>query len=174
MTLEIYVANLSQYVSGSASSGIWQALPADPDSLEQTLNAIGVGPDQEYFIPTVESDIDGLWTVLGEHNSIGEANELAEALDNLDTYEQKTVEAIIELESPSLPELMMILETLSDYTLLPNVNTDEDLGRYFIDELQALTIPEHLVNYFDFEAYGRDVRLEGSGNFVAGGFLLTP
>ncbi len=174
MTIEIFVANLSQYAAGNATSGKWVSLPADPETLEEMLNEIGVGPDQEYFITDTSSDIDGLWTVIDEHISLGEVNELAEALDELDTYELQKVEAIIELESPSLPDLMMILESLSGYDLLSDVNTDEDLGRYFIDELCALTIPEPLANYFDYEAYGRDVRLESPGGFTAGGYLLTP
>lgn len=35
-----------------------------------------------------------------------------------------------------------------------------------------IDIPENLRNYFDYEAYGRDMRINEDGSFVKGGFLL--
>ena len=41
-----------------------------------------------------------------------------------------------------------------------------DLAYYLIDEVQALgEIPSHLQNYIDYEAYGRDLDIEGT--FIA-------
>lgn len=173
MTLNVYVANLSLYAAG-VLKGIWVNLPADPEELENTLCKIGVGPGQEFFIPDVDSDIDGLSSVIGEYDSLREINALAEDLDTLNTWELETVEAVIELQSPDLQQLKEVLDNLSDYTLLSNVETDEDLGCYFVDELGCLSVPDNLRPYFDYAAYGRDVRLESSGGFVAGGFLLAP
>ena len=34
-------------------------------------------------------------------------------------------------------------------------------------------MPEHLLNYFDYEAYGRDIRLEEDGHFAPGGYVLN-
>ena len=34
-----------------------------------------------------------------------------------------------------------------------------------------LEVPENLINYFDFEAYGRDMRLNEGGHFAPGGYL---
>ncbi len=32
-------------------------------------------------------------------------------------------------------------------------------------------MPEDIINYFDFEAYGRDMRLNEGGHFAPGGYL---
>ena len=39
--------------------------------------------------------------------------------------------------------------------------------------MEAIDVPEHLLNYFDYEAYGRDIRLEEDGHFVPGGYVLN-
>ena len=33
-------------------------------------------------------------------------------------------------------------------------------------------MPEHLLNYFDYEAYGRDVRINEGGHFAPGGYVF--
>ena len=43
------------------------------------------------------------------------------------------------------------------------------LGRLYADELGTIDIPEHIQNYFDYEAYGRDVRINEGGVFAPGG-----
>ena len=173
--IDVYVANIGRYLSGAANDGIWVSFPAKPSVLNKTLDEIGVGVADEYFTPAAESsELDGLASVIGEYESLGQINALARALVLLDENDLQKVEAILDLESPSLPQLMMILEVLDDYDFWPDIHTDEDLGRYCVDELGALNVPDHLRNYIDYEAYGRDIRLESSGGFAAGGFLFTP
>ena len=171
--IDIYVANISRFLSGREHDGEWVSFPAKPSVLSMTLDAIGVGEADEYFIPTSESEIDGLSSIIGEHTSLAEINDLARALSFLEEYELKKVEAILELESPSIADLMMIVEALDDYDFYPDIHNDEDLGRYFVDELGCLSIPEHLRHYIDYDSYGRDIRLGSSGGFAAGGFLFT-
>ena len=47
----------------------------------------------------------------------------------------------------------------------------DDLGRYYIDELEVMQIPEHLQNYIDYEAYGRDVAMDENGSFTDQGYV---
>ena len=42
----------------------------------------------------------------------------------------------------------------------------------YIEKYNALSIPESIINYFDFEAYGRDVQMEEGGEFVNGGYIV--
>ncbi len=37
---------------------------------------------------------------------------------------------------------------------------ESDFGAYLIEELSAIKIPDNIQPYFDYEAYGRDARLE--------------
>ena len=55
--------------------------------------------------------------------------------------------------------------------MYPDIEGYEDLGRYYIDELEAMQVPDHLRNYIDYEAYGRDVALEEGGEFTDRGYV---
>ena len=50
---------------------------------------------------------------------------------------------------------------------------DETLGRIYVDDMEAIDVPEHLLNYFDYEAYGRDIRLNEDGHYAPGGYVLN-
>ena len=65
----------------------------------------------------------------------------------------------------SVQELINLTENLDCYDIYPDIHDHDDLGRYYIEELDAMQVPEHLCNYIDYEAYGRDIALEESGQF---------
>lgn len=60
----------------------------------------------------------------------------------------------------SLQEIINLTENLDCYEVYPDIHDYDDLGRYYIEELDVMQVPEHLQNYIDYEAYGRDVALE--------------
>ena len=62
-------------------------------------------------------------------------------------------------------------ENLDCYDVYPDIRDHDDLGRYYIEELDAIQVPEHLKNYIDYEAYGRDIALEEGGQFTDLGYV---
>ena len=60
----------------------------------------------------------------------------------------------------------------ASYIYLSLIHIYDDLGRYYIEELDVMQVPEHLQNYIDYEAYGRDVALEENGTFTDQGLSL--
>lgn len=62
-------------------------------------------------------------------------------------------------------------ENLNCYDVYPDINDYDDLDRYYIDELDAMRVPEHLKNYIDYEAYGRDIVLDEDGEFTDHGYV---
>lgn len=51
------------------------------------------------------------------------------------------------------------------YNFLPEVLNDYDLGLYYVDAITSDELTDSLLrNYFDYESYGRDLRIEG--NFI--------
>ena len=50
------------------------------------------------------------------------------------------------------------------------MSDDETLGRIYAEDMELINIPENLRDYFDYEAYGRDMRINEDGGFVKGGF----
>ena len=54
----------------------------------------------------------------------------------------------------------------------PGFGDDETLGRIYVEDMEAIDIPEHLLDYFDYEAYGRDVRINEDGGYSHGGYVV--
>ena len=71
----------------------------------------------------------------------------------------------------SIQELINLTENLDCYDIYPDIHDHDDLGRYYIEELDAMQVPEYLRNYIDYEAYGRDIALEESGQFTDLGYV---
>lgn len=63
-----------------------------------------------------------------------------------------------------------LMETSPEDWVVMDVNDDEDLGYHLVNEYGEPS-DEDKMNYFDYEKYGRDYRLESSGNFVDGVFI---
>ena len=67
--------------------------------------------------------------------------------------------------------LINLTENLDCYEIYPNIEDYDDLGRYYLEELEVSKVPAHLQNYIDYEAYGRDVALEENGTFTDQGYV---
>ncbi|MBJ0520468.1 antirestriction protein ArdA, partial [Enterococcus faecium] len=54
-------------------------------------------------------------------------------------------------------------EHVDDIICYPDCNDMSDVAYYLIEETGAFgEVPTHLQNYIDYEAYGRDLELEGN------------
>lgn len=95
-------------------------------------------------------------------------NELAEKLEDVD---EDIVLSFIESNSSDPKDLLNA--EFDDCWLYPEVATDRDLGEYVVEELGVELSKETLQNYFDYEKYGRDVRLEEGGSFVDKGYFVS-
>ena len=65
--------------------------------------------------------------------------------------------------------MINLTQNLDLYRFYPDISDDEGLGRLYADELGTIDIPEHIQNYFDYEAYGRDVYKRQGANCSAAG-----
>ena len=171
--MKIFITNLGKYCEGYLV-GKWVKLPVADDKLNEVLKEIGINEFyEEYFITDSESDIIGLSDVITEYSSISALNELAKRIENLSDYDADKLGAVLEYEGCcSVSEVIDILDNLDSFDLVTGVTDDETLGYYYADELCSIDIPEHLKSYFDYEAYGRNIRLESSCLYTSYGFLL--
>ena len=91
-----------------------------------------------------------------------ELNRIYEQLEELPDYLLDDLDSFISCYG-SLEELV---EHKDDIILYSGCETMTDLAYYLIDEEQVLgEIPSSLQNYIDYEAYGRDLDIEGT--FIA-------
>ena len=177
MNLSVCITNLSAYVGGSLIYKRMELpVPADEfeDKFAAVLKRIGINEFcEEIFLSDWETDVPGLHDVIGEYTNVASLNELALIIDDLSEYDEEKLGAVLECECcRSLDDAKEIIENLDDFDLLSDVGDYEALGRYYVEELGAMEIPEHLMNYIDFEALGRDIYYSGSYHFVDGDFCV--
>ena len=169
--------NLSIYITSIREGknyllGEWVKLPVPPEKLDEVLKRIG-NEYEEYLVTDYEAAFANL--NISQYSSIAELNNLATRLDEVEEWDNDKLCAVLEMEEPtSIADIVDIIEHLNEFDLLIGVEDDQGLGEYFADELCTLeAVPAHLRSYFDYEAYGRDIRLE-SGNccFTSYGFVM--
>ena len=174
-----FVTNLGKYNEGELV-GEWVKFPTTAEEMKQVFDRIGIGKTgdfgqvyEEWFITDYDCYVDGLYDKLGEYESLDELNYLASKLDEMDRGEFEQFQAAMEIgdHSGSVQEIINLTENLDCYDVYPGIEDYDDLGRYYIDELDAMQVPEHLRNYIDYEAYGRDIALDESGDFTSFGYV---
>lgn len=125
------------------------------------------GYDVEEVSIRIQS-IEELPTLNCEGLTLDLANELAEKLENVD---EDIVLSFIESNS-SDPKKLLNAE-FDDCWFYPDITTDRELGEYIVDDMGIELSREQLERYFDYEKYGRDVRLSEGGSFVDKGYFVS-
>ena len=177
MTLfEAYVTNMGKYNEG-ALVGEYLKFPTTSDEVQALLKRIGIDGVryEEIFITDFDGDVLGLYDHLGEYENLDELNHLACLLSELDQSELEKFAAIIDSGeyTGSVKDLINLTQNLDCFEFYSGITSDEELGRMYIEDFEALQIPEHLVDYIDYEAYGRDVRINEGGHFAPGGYVFN-
>ena len=174
-----FITNLGKYNEGELV-GEWVKFPTTAEEMKEVFKRIGIGqkddfgqPYEEWFITDYDCYVDGLYDKLGEYENLDELNYLASKLDEMDQGEYAQFQAGMEMgdHCGSLQEIINLTENLDCYEIYPNIEDYDDLGRYYIEELDAMQVPEHLQNYIDYEAYGRDVAMDENGSFTDQGYV---
>ena len=174
-----FITNLGKYNEGELV-GEWVKFPTTAEEMKEVFKRIGIGqrddfgqPYEEWFITDYDCYVDGLYDKLGEYESLDELNYLASKLDEMSDSEYAQFQAGMEMgdHCGSLQEIINLTENLDCYEVYPDIHDYDDLGRYYIEELDVMQVPEHLQNYIDYEAYGRDVALEENGTFTDQGYV---
>ena len=174
-----FITNLGKYNEGELV-GEWVKFPTTAEEMKEVFKRIGIGqkddfgnPYEEWFITDYDCYVDGLYDKLGEYENLDELNYLASKLDEMSDSEYAQFQAGMETgdHCGSLQEIINLTENLDCYEIYPNIEDYDDLGRYYIDELEVMQVPEHLQNYIDYEAYGRDVAMDENGSFTDQGYV---
>ena len=179
---EAYITNTALYPLMGIEVGTTVHFPMTTQELQAALAKIGIDGKRysEVFFTSFDSDVLGLYDYLYECENIDELNELGHALLEVrDKGGLETFEAALVLgnHTRSVKDLINLTQNLDLYRFYPDISDDEGLGRLYADELGTIDIPEHIQNYFDYEAYGRDVRINEGGVFAPGGYqcaIISP
>ena len=150
--------------------------PTTTEAVQNLLKQIGIDGIryEEIFIASYDGPMPQLHKHLGEYESIDELNHLACLLSELNEYELEVFEAVMDSGeyTGSVKDLINLSQNLDSYNFYSDIHTEEELGRMYIQELEAVQVPEHLIDYIDYEAYGRDVRINEDGHLAPGGYVV--
>ena len=174
MCMKVALTNLGKYNEGILDY-VWLDLPATADEIAAAFDNIEVSHDdihyysdglghvamtdyygefEEYFITDYECDFYNI----GEYESLDSLNEIAEQIDGLLDYEQEIVKALMS-EGYSLEDALNNYEDVIVYSGCDNMT---DVAYEYIEESGMFNgIPDCITNYFDYEAFGRDLSFDG-------------
>lgn len=139
------------------------SLPADVEYIASEF-----GYDREDVVFSIQS-IEELPDLNCERLTLDLANSIAENLEDVD---EDIVLSFIESES-SDPKILESID-FDNCTLYLGVDTDYELGCHLESEFGLDDFPRDILErYFNYEKYGRDVRLEEGGSFVDKGYFVS-
>ncbi len=169
---EAYITNLGKYNEGELV-GETLKFPTSPQEVQALLKHIGVDGIryEEFFITSFDGDVLGLYDYLGEYENLDELNHLACLLSELDQGELEKFEAVLHTgaHTSSVADIINLTQNLDCFEFYPDIENEEDLGRYWAEDLP---IPAELKDYFDYEAYGRDISINEGGHMAPGGYVV--
>ena len=169
---EAYITNLGKYNEGELV-GETLKFPTSPQEVQTLLKPIGVDGIryEEFFITSFDGDVLGLYDYLGEYENLDELNHLACLLSELDQVELEKFEAVLHTgaHTSSVADIINLTQNLDCFEFYPDIENEEDLGRYWAEDLP---IPAELKDYFDYEAYGRDISINEGGHMAPGGYVV--
>ena len=170
---EAYITNLGKYAEGQLV-GETLKFPATTEEVQSLLKNIGVDGVryEEFFITAFDGDVMGLYDYLTEYENLDELNHLAHLISELGSDKIETLEAVLNKgdHASSVADIINLVHNLDCYELHPGVTDDETLGRIYVEDMELLDVPDNVLPYFDFEAYGRCLAMEG-GAFTDGGYI---
>lgn len=162
--MKVYITDLEAYNNGHLV-GNWYTLPMNEDLLAESIeNELQRGKEicesenyhEEYFITDYECD----YMNIGEYDSITKLNEIAEKMEALDEQEKTAVKLM--LENGVVSDIDNAIEHLENM-ICTNESKMEDVAYSYIEDTGALqNMPENLQFYFDYEALGKDMEINGS------------
>lgn len=153
---QIFVGTVSD-----PTQGTWFDVPVNREQVISVLeNQFGVLEGQEIMISDYEVP-KGI--EVDPYGPITQLNEIAEEYDNLDPWIQKNLKEIIDYTGKDIHDL------LDEDISYIDVSNDTELGEWYITN--EYSIPSELEPYIDYEAYGRDARINDGGTFIDGRYI---
>ncbi|MGX4601436.1 antirestriction protein ArdA [Faecalimicrobium sp. JNUCC 81] len=151
--MRVYIANLGKYNEGELV-GDWFTPPIDWDDLKER---IGLNSEyEEYAIHDWELPFD-----ISEYTSIEDINRLCSMAEELESMD--IGEALRDIQNAFFSSFQELYDNKDDIICYPECDDMTDVAYYLIDECGSLgEIPSSIQSYIDYEAYGRDLEINGS------------
>lgn len=159
--------------------GVALNLPATPAEASEAcawFDRLGI-PQNEVKIVGASSPVRTLDKYIVSHGDIhregdlDKLNTLAEQLDRMDKRQQDIMGGAIDAESiSSLDDVLEVSSHLDRYVILPNIVTNEELGRFLVDTGYK-DFPEETHPYLNYAAIGMEYYTNNGGAYGPGGYV---
>lgn len=149
--MRVYLANLGKYNEGYLVGG-WFTLPINEDDVAERIGLNG--RYEEYAVHSAEN----FPCEISEYSSIEELNDLYETIQG---FPEEVLDKLEDFKTyfGGIEELAENLDRIICYS---GCGTMADVAEYLVSERNALgDVPPLLADYFDYEAYGRDLEIDG-------------
>ncbi len=161
--MKIALTNLGKYNEGTLDF-VWLELPATAEEIEAAKAEIGINEHyEEWFITDYECD----YLQIGEYESLARLNEIAETLEDLEDWERDIVKALLD-EGYNLDEAIEIAPDCIEWT---DCDSMADVAYRMYEDGLLGEIPDHLINYIDWDAYGRDLSYDSHWIATDNGYI---
>ena len=187
----VRLTNITQSENENACRFVRIKMPLSSETMKKALQAIGLSEratQDLYMIDRFSStEFSSIEYVFKEYNNappeferainenINELNYLAAALSGLDDIEKPVFNTAVDkgLHCEDVADLINLAHNTEHYTLVPDIYSDEDAGRYFMDQqtLDGGTL-NFLEDYIDYEKFGRDYAADNNCFLLDDGVLL--
>ena len=172
-----YIVNIGMLGEGIVK-GAWLPFPSTPEAVRAALREIGIdgGRYKKWFAAEYVTDIAGLGDCLPVYPDLNELNLLAHIILEMECEDIDIFEAA--LEYGSFDDLFSVINlslSLDGYEFIPDVEDDEELGRYCVESFDFSDVPgiAEFLEHIDYESYGRHKRENEPGDFVDGGYIAV-
>lgn len=168
---------------GDNYEGVRLCFPATPGEIGEAfamLDAVSRYAG-EIRIAEVKSPVSNLGQYircadLNSGEDIQKLNTLAERIDGMNRRQRDIFAGALDAESVNgLDDILRISESLEEYLLIPNVNSDVELGRYIAVASQIQgdpRFPEEAWPYLDFGKIGAEYYADHGGAYTYSGYVL--
>ncbi len=167
MEIKLYLADLAAY-NGGRLIGEWITLPVAEEYLNAVIARLGHDGQTDIAIHDYEAPFR-----IGEYDDISALNRLAEILDDCGE-DEAVLEIIVGNVSVSsaaslnewVDEVERVLDD-SEYTIYWDCQDMGDVAAEVVENSGLLDgVDDTVCRYFDYDAYGRDLEIEGT--FIKG------
>jgi len=162
----------------TANEGINLHLPATPVEVGEAFSwfeRISVDPS-EVRITGVNCSVSNLGAYIlradiHDTEQMKMLNELAGSIERMTEREIGIFAGALDAESINgLADVLELSKHLSNYVILPNINTDTELGRFLVDSGYK-NFPEEVQPYLDYRAIGAEYYADNGGAYGPSGYV---
>lgn len=157
----------------------WLTLSTDAGKVQALFERLGIEPVQNrpraaYYVAAAENLLfPELDAVIGKPNTIDGLNWLASRLETLDAGELAVVQAvIIDQCQYSVADVIDLTYNTEYYLLIPRVQTERELGHYYLYQSGMVDMPEEWKAGIELPAFGRHIMELENGHFLPQGYLI--